>query len=127
VRPAAAFILGAALLALLAGCARHDNAERSALHLPVYPGATAVTVPASIRAQNGGHIIEIFTTWDRFDKVRDWYGGMLPRDAQSALNEANREATYALSDDRTRTVHLEVAGDQVYIYLSGLAAPATGR
>ena len=126
-RPVAAFILGATMLALLAGCARHDNAERSALHLPVYPSATAVAVPATIRAQNGGHIIEIFTTWDRFDKVRDWYAGMLPRGVQSALNEAGREATYALADDRMRTVHLEVAGDQVYIYFSGLAAPATGR
>ena len=50
-----------------------------------------------------------------------------PRGTQSVVNEVKREATYALFDDRRRTVHLEVSGDQVVIYLSGTAAPITGR
>ena len=61
----------------------------------------------------------MFTTWDSFDRVRDWYAAMLPHGTQSVVNEMGREATYALFDDRRRSVHLEVAGDQVYIYLSG--------
>ena len=63
---------------------------------------------------------------DPFDRVRDWYAAMLPRSAQSALNEERGQATYALFDDRRRTVHLETAGGRVYIYLSGDVA-ATGR
>ena len=112
---------------MLGACARHDNAERSALQLPVYPHANAVTVSAAIRAKNAGHVIEIFTTWDGFDNVRDCYARSLPRGTQSVVNEVKREATYALFDDRRRTVHLEVSGDQVVIYLSGTAAPVTGR
>jgi hypothetical protein len=128
VRPRAALAAAAFAIALMLGaCARHDNADRSALHLPVYPHANAVTVSAAIRAKNAGHVIEIFTTWDGFDNVRDWYARSLPRGTQSVVNEVKREATYALFDDRRRTVHLEVSGDQVVIYLSGTAAPVTGR
>jgi hypothetical protein len=128
VRPRAALAAAAFAIALTLGaCARHDNAERSALHLPVYPHARVVTVSPAIRAKNAGHVIEIFTTWDGFDKVRDWYAASLPRGTQSVFNEVKREATYALFDDRRRTVHLEVSGDQVVIYLSGTAAPVTGR
>ncbi len=127
-RPRAALAAAAFAIAILLGaCARHDNAERSALHLPVYPHANAVAVSPAIRAKNAGHVIEIFTTWDGFDKVRDWYAAMLPRGTQSVFNEVKREATYALFDDRRRTVHLEVSGDQTVIYLSGTAAPVTGR
>jgi hypothetical protein len=128
VRPRAALAAAAFVIALMLGaCARHDNAERSTLHLPVYPYANAVTVSPAIRAKNAGHVIEIFTTWDGFDKVRDWYAASLPRGTQSVFNEVKREATYALFDDRRRTVHLEVSGNQVVIYLSGTAAPVTGR
>ena len=119
--------LAVALACGLAACARHDNAERSALHLPVYPNATVVAISDAIRQKNGGHVIEIFTTWDSFDHVRDWYARMLPREAQSVVNEVKRQATYALFDDRRRTVHLEVSGDQVYIYLSGTPGKVTGR
>ena len=107
---------------MLGGCARKDFSERSALHLPVYPGAAVVNVPAKLQAQSG-HIIEVFTTADSFDNVRDWYTRMLPRDTQSVVNEVKQEATYALFDDRRRTVHLEVSGYRVYIYLTG----TTGR
>jgi len=127
VRRRAALAAATFVIALTLGaCARHDNAERSALHLPVYPHANAVTVSPAIRAKNAGHVIEIFTTWDGFDKVRDWYAASLPRGTQSVFNEVKREATYALFDDRRRTVHLEVSGNQVVIYLSGTAAPVTG-
>ncbi|HME82503.1 MAG TPA: hypothetical protein VKF82_10530 [Candidatus Eremiobacteraceae bacterium] len=111
----------------VSGCARHDNAERSALHLPVYPHANAVSVPPQIRAKNAGHVIEVFTTWDSFDKVRDWYAAMLPKSTQSVVNEVERQATFALFDDRRRSVHLEVSGNQVVIYLSGTDAAVTGR
>jgi hypothetical protein len=129
VRSKAAILAACALIiaAALAGCARHDNAERSALHLPVYPHAVAVEVSPAIRAKNAGHVIEIFTTWDSFDKVRDWYATMLPRGTQSVVNEVQREATYALFDDRRRVVHLEVSGNQVVVYLSGTLAPVTPR
>lgn len=114
------------IAALLAGCGRHDYAERSALRLPVYPGAIVVHLPPSSQDRRGGHVIEVFTTMEPFDKVRDWYAAMLPRSAQSALNEERGQATYALFDDRSRTVHLESGGNRVYIYLSGDSAP-TGR
>jgi hypothetical protein len=113
--------------ALIAGCGRHDYAERSALRLPVYPGAAAVNVPSSSQDRRSGHVIEVFTTMDPFDKVRDWYGAMLPRSVQSAFNEARAQATYALFDDRRRTVHLESGGNRVYIYLSGDVGAPTGR
>ena len=112
---------------IFGGCARQDYSERSALHLPVYPHATAVAVPPAARDPRSGHVIEVFSTWDAFDKVRDWYATMLPRNAQSVLNEVQRRATFALFDDRHRSVHLEVSGDEVFIYLSGDSSPATGR
>ena len=111
---------------MLAGCAHKDYSERSALHLPVYPGAARVDVPASVEDRSG-HIIEVFATADSFDNVRDWYSRMMPRQSQSVVNEAKREATYALFDDRRRTVHLEVSGYRVYIYLSGNAPQTPGR
>jgi hypothetical protein len=113
--------------ALIAGCGRHDYAERSALHLPVYPEAIVVDVPAAVQDKRGGHVIEVFTTMESFDKVRDWYAAMLPRSAQSVFNEARGQATYALFDDRRRSVHLESGGGRVYIYLSGDAVATTGR
>jgi hypothetical protein len=116
-----------AISALIAGCGRHDYAERSALRLPVYPGAVAVNLPTSSQDRRSGHVIEVFTTLDPFDKVRDWYGGMLPRSVQTAFNEERAQATYALFDDRRRTVHLESGGNRVYIYLSGDLAAPTGR
>ncbi|MBV8082052.1 MAG: hypothetical protein JO293_02280 [Candidatus Eremiobacteraeota bacterium] len=109
----------------LAGCA-HNNADRSTLRLPVYPHATAVGLSPTVQAKGAGQVLEVFTTWDSFDRVRDWYAGALPRSAQSVVNEKRREATFALFDDRRRTVHLEVSGDQVVIYLSGYAT-VTGR
>jgi len=108
-----------AFILCLAGCARQDYAGRSTLHLPVYPHANQVAPPPAARRPGGTYRIEVFTTWDSFDRVRDWYATMLPRGTQSVVNEVRREATYALFDDRRRSVHLEVAGDQVYIYLSG--------
>jgi len=116
-----------ATAALIAGCGRQDHADRSALHLPVYPAAVAVSMPAAAVQANRGHVIEVFTTPDRFDKVRDWYTGMVPRSAQTAFNEERGQATYALFDERHRTVHLESGGNRVYIYLSGDVAAATGR
>jgi hypothetical protein len=113
--------------ALIGGCGRNDYAERSTLHLPVYPRATAVDVPTAVQNRRAGHVIEVFTTVDEFDTVRDWYTAMVPRSAQSAFNEARGQATYALFDDRHRTVHLESSGGRVYIYLSGDAKAATGR
>jgi len=61
--------------------------------------------------------------------VRGWYQTQLPPQTQSAVNEKRREATFALFDGRTRTVHLEVSGGQVVIYLSAAApsASASGR
>ena len=108
-----------AAVVLLAGCAHQDYASRSALHLPVYPHAQVVALPPAARKHSAGHTIEVFTTWDSFDTVRDWYARMLPRGTQSVVNEVKRQATYALFDDHRRSVHLEVAGDEVYIYLSG--------
>ena len=122
-----AAVVALALVSSLSGCARHDNAERSALRLPVYPHANAVDVPPQIRAKNAGHVIEVFTTWDSFDKVRDWYSAMLPRKTQTVVNEVQRQATFALFDDRRRSVHLEVSGNQVVIYLSGVDTAVTGR
>jgi hypothetical protein len=116
-----------AISALIAGCGRHDYAERSALRLPVYPQAVVVNLPTSSQDRRSGHVIEVFTTMDPFDKVRDWYGAMLPRSVQSAFNEERGQATYALFDDRRRTVHLESGGNHVYIYLSGDSAAPTGR
>lgn len=121
-----ALVVGAALFALC-GCARHDFSERSALQLPVYPSAAVVAVPPAAGAKSSGHIIEIFTSWDSFDKVRDWYTSMLPSGTQSVVNEVRRQATYALFDDRRRSVHLEVVGDQVYIYLTGDERTTTAR
>lgn len=112
-------VLGVAFIVCLVGCARQDYADRSALHLPVYPHASAVSPTAP---QRGPNTVEVFTTWDSFDSVRDWYASMLPRGTQSVVNEVKRQATYALFDDRRRSVHLEVAGGQVYIYLTGTAA-----
>jgi hypothetical protein len=97
------------------------------LHLPVYPGAIVVNVPPAVQDRRGGHLVEVFTTLDAFDKVRDWYAGMLPRSAQSVLNEARGQVTYALFDDRRRSVHLESGGGRVYIYLSGDVGASTGR
>jgi hypothetical protein len=113
--------------AFIAGCGRNDYAERSKLQLPVYPRAIAVAVPTAVQNRQAGHVIEVFSTVDEFDTVRDWYTAMVPRSAQSAFNEARGQATYALFDDRHRTVHLESSGGRVYIYLSGDAAGATGR
>ena len=124
-RAALAPLVGAVLLVL--GCARHDYSERSALHLPVYPHAVAVAIPPPLLAKNGGHLIEIFSSWDSFDAVRDWYKKMLPGSAQSVVNEVQHQATFALFDDRRRSVHLEVAGGEVYIYLTGDASSATAR
>lgn len=112
-------VLGVAFIVWSVGCARQDYADRSALHLPVYPHASAVSPTAPLRGPN---TVEVFTTWDSFDSVRDWYASMLPRGTQSVVNEVKRQATYALFDDRRRSVHLEVAGGQVYIYLTGTAA-----
>lgn len=97
------------------------------MRLPVYPGANAVSIAPELRAKSAGHVIEIFTTSAPFDTVRDWYVAKLPRNTQGVLNEVKREATYALFDDRRRTVHLETSGNQVVIYLSGTDAPVTGR
>jgi len=74
-------------------------------------------------------MLAIYTTRDSFDKVRGWYQTQLPPQTQSAVNEKRREATFALFDSRTRTVHLEVSGGQVVIYLSAAApsASASGR
>lgn len=113
--------------AFIGGCGRNDYAERSTLRLPVYPQAAVVKVATSVQVRHAGHVIEIFTTSDPFDKVRDWYAAMLPRGAQSVFNEATGQATYALFDDRHRTVHLESGGSRVYIYLSGDAPAVTGR
>ena len=119
-------MLAAALACLVVGCARKDYADRSTLQLPVYPGAVKVSAPASV-LDRSGHIIEVFSTADSFDNVRDWYARTMPRESQSVVNEAKREATYALFDDRRRSVHLEVSGYRVYIYLSGTAPQADGR
>ena len=80
-----------------------------------------------MQSKSDGQVLEVFTTWDSFDKVHDWYAGALPRSTQSVVNEKRHEATFALFDDRHRTVHLEVSGDQVVIYLSGYVDAATGR
>lgn len=110
-------VLSLALILLFTNCARQDYADRSTLHLPVYPHANAIAPTAK---QRGEEIVEVFTTWDTFDNVRDWYTSTLPRGTQSVVNEVKRQATYALFDDRRRSVHLEVAGGQVYIYLTGI-------
>jgi len=107
----------------LAGCARQNYADRSTLHLPVYPLANQVVAPPAAKRSGSAYRVEVFTTWDSFDRVRDWYATMLPRGTQSVVNQVRREATYALFDDRRRSVHLEVAGDQVYIYLAGMLTP----
>jgi hypothetical protein len=123
-RAAALAALVAAGALALGGCARTMS---SALNLPVYPHATSVGLSPKLEAKNAGQVLEVFTTWDGFDKVRDWYTDALPRNAQSVVNEKRHEATFALFDDRRRTVHLEVSGDQVVIYLSGYANAVTGR
>lgn len=126
-RRAAAFAALAAASALAFGGCAHNNSERSTLNLPVYPHATSVGLSPKIEAKDAGQILEVFTTWDGFDKVRGWYTDALPRNTQSVVNEKRHEATFALFDDRRRTVHLEVSGDQVMIYLSGYANSVTGR
>ena len=115
------------MTALLTSCAKHAQVDRSGLGLPVYPHATEVGISPALRAKSAGQTLAIYTTWDSFDAVRGWYAQTLPPETQSAVNQKRHEATFALFDDRSRTVHLEVSGGQVVIYLSAAAPDASGR
>jgi hypothetical protein len=108
----------------LAACAGGDNAERSALHLPVYPRAVVESPPPPASDASGTHVIEVFSARAPFDDVYAWYQQHLPAQTQGVESAARRQATFALFDDRKRTVHLEGQGDRVVIYLTGTTAPA---
>jgi len=111
------------VLALFA-CAGGDNAERSTLHLPVYPRAIAQSPPPAPTDASGTHVVEVFSASAPFDDVYSWYEQHLPRQTQAVESNARRQATFALFDDRKRTVHLEGRNDSVTIYLTGTLAPS---